>query len=92
MLAECDYAIVDASDNSTTVHTGRCRLYGVQVTTALSAHACPIQDGSNVIGSLAASSAIGTLHEYPGVVCNTSLVVNPDDSATGILVVYYKVF
>ena len=43
---QCDHATVDLSDNSTTVFDGPCLLYGVYINTALSAQACPIQDGS----------------------------------------------
>lgn len=86
---ECLYSVVDVSNNSITVYNGPCLLFGLHVTTALSAHACPVKDNATTIASLAASAAIGTNLAFPGVRCETSLVVDPDDAATGIITVFY---
>ena len=86
----CDYAVVDVSDNSTTVYTGPCVLHGVYVNTVLSAHACPIKDGTTSVVTLVASAGAGTSILYPGIRFNTSLIVDPDDSATGSIVVAYR--
>lgn len=88
---ECDYAVVDVAADSTTVYTGPCIYYGSVVTTALSAQVLPIQDGSTVIDSYAASAAVGTAHLFNhGVRCLTSLVVDPNDSASGRITVFYR--
>jgi len=87
---QCDYAVVSVTDNTTTVYTGPCMLYGVYVNTALSAHALPIQDGATTVVSLAASSAIGVNPQFPGVKFNTSLIVNPNDSGTGSVTIAYR--
>jgi hypothetical protein len=88
---ECDYAVVDAANDSTTIHTGPCIYYGALVTTVLSAQALPILDGANTIDSFAASAAVGTYHGFNhGVRCATGLVVNPNDSASGNLTVFYR--
>jgi hypothetical protein len=88
---ECDYAVVDVSNNSTTVYTGPCIYYGATVTTVLSAHDLPIQDGTSPIDALPASAAVGTSHNFAsGIRCNTSLVVDPNDAATGSVTVYYR--
>jgi len=88
---ECDYAVVNVADDSTTVYNGPCIYYGAVVTTALSAQALPIQDGSNVIDSFAASAAVGTYHPFNhGVRCATNLVVDPNDSASGRITVLYR--
>lgn len=88
---ECDYAVVDVANNSTTVYTGACIYYGCVVTTVLSAHALPILDGSNTIDSFAASSAVGTYHGFNhGVKCATGIVVDPNDAATGNVTVFYR--
>jgi hypothetical protein len=88
---ECDYAVVNVADNSTTVYSGPCIYYGSIVTTALSAHALPILDGSNTIDSYAASAAVGTYHGLNhGVRCATSLIVDPNDAATGAITVFYR--
>ena len=88
---ECDYAVVNVADNSTTIYSGPCIYYGCIVTTALSAHALPIMDGSNTIDSFAASSAVGSYHGLNhGVRCATNLVVDPNDAATGNVTVFYR--
>lgn len=87
---ECDYEVVDVSVNSTTVYDGPAILYGVYVNTALSAHALPIQDGSTTVVSIAASAAVGTNETFPGIKFNTSLIVNPNDAATGSVTVAYR--
>ncbi len=91
VVAECDYLAVDVANNSTTVYTGACLYFGCIVTTALSAHALPILDGSNTIDSFAASSAVGTAHLLlHGVRCATGILVDPNDSATGNVTVFYR--
>ena len=87
---EWQYTVVDVADNSTTVYSGPCMFAGAIVTTALSAHALPIQDATAVIGSFAASAAVGTEVNGYGVKLLTSLVVDPDDSATGRITVIWK--
>ena len=88
---ECDYVAVDVANNSTTVYSGPCIYYGCVVTTALSAHALPILDGSTTIDSFAASSAVGTYHGFNhGVRCSTSLIVDPNDAGTGNVTVFYR--
>lgn len=86
---ECLYSVVDASNNSTTVYNGPAILFGVYVNTALSAQALPIQDGSTTVVSIAASAAVGTNITFPGIRFETSLIVNPDDAATGSVTVAY---
>jgi hypothetical protein len=88
---ECDYLSVDVSVDSTTVYNGPCIYYGGTVTTALSAHALPVQDNTTPIDAFAASSAIGTSHNFAaGIKCYTSLVVDPNDAATGNITIYYR--
>lgn len=89
---ECEYAIIDLqTDAATTVVNGPAILYGVYVDTVLSAHACPILDGTTTVLSLVASLAVGTNLAWPnGIKFNTSLIVNSNDSATGQIVVFYR--
>ena len=78
------YTVVSVADDSTTVSSSPAMLYSVHVNTALSAHACPIADNSTTVFSLAASSAVGTNLSWPkGIPFLTSLVVDPDNAATG---------
>jgi len=88
---ECEYTVVDLADDTTTVFTGPCILFGLTVTTALTAQVLPVQDGAtNVIAALPASAAVGTTTQYAGIRCNTSLIVNPDDAATGRVTVIWR--
>ena len=88
---ECEYATVDVADNSTTVVSGPCVFYGAIVTTALSAHVLPIQDNTSPIAAFAASAAAGTAVLLPnGVRCVTSLVLDPNDAATGNVTVFFR--
>jgi len=91
VTSECDYLAVDVANNSTTVYTGKCLYFGACVTTALSAHALPVMDGANTIDSYAASAAVGTSHIFlHGVRCETGIVVDPNDAATGNITVFYR--
>ena len=87
---QTEYSIVDVSDNSTTVYTGPCMLYGVYVNTALSAHACPIVDGSTTVVTIPASASVGDYIPFPGIRFDTSLIVDPNDSGTGSITVTYR--
>ena len=87
---EWQYTVVDVSDNSTTVYANPCLLKGVIVTTALSAHVCPIQDDTVAVATLPASAAAGTQIDCYGVKILTSLVVDPNDSGTGMITVIWK--
>ena len=90
VFTETDYGVVDLNDNSTTVFTGPCTLHGIYVNTVLSAQVCPVLDGTTTVVSLPASTAAGTSILYPGIRFNTSLIVDPNDSATGSITVAYR--
>ena len=87
---QSEYSVVNVADNSTTVYTGQSVVYGVYVNTVLSAHSLPIKDGTTTVVTLAASSAVGTYIVLPGVRFDTSLIVDPNDSATGSVTVFYR--
>ena len=85
------YATVDLSANSTTITTKKAILGNAWVTVVLSAHACPIQDNTTEIISFAASAAVGTtLTAQKDTQCLGGIVVDPNDSATGTIVVQYR--
>ncbi len=85
-----EYAVVNVATDSTTVYTGPCILYGIYVNTVLSAHPCPIVDGTTTVLTLAASLAAGTAEPYPGIRFETSLIVDPDNAGTGNITVIYR--
>lgn len=82
--------VVNVADNSTTVYTGRCVLLGIYVNTVLSAHACPILDGATTKITLPASLAAGTKIDCHSAKFDTSLIVDPNDSGTGELVIFWR--
>ena len=83
------YAVVNVATNSTTVIESRAKLHAIYVDTVLSNHACPIKDGTTTVFSIVAQAAAGTYLELYGIEFGTSIVVDPDDSATGAIVVIY---
>jgi hypothetical protein len=87
---EWQYTVVDVADNSTTVYSGPCIVKAMWVQTVLSAHVCPILDGAVPINSFAASAAVGTEIDFHGVKFVTSLIVDPNDSGTGKIIVVWK--
>lgn len=80
---------VDTSVNSTTVHTGRAKLMGVYVNTALSAHTVIIKDDTTAKYTIPASATAGQYYPFRGPTFMTSLVVDPDDLSTGNITVEY---
>lgn len=84
-------AVVSIGDDSTTVYTGRCFLYGIYVNTVLSAHALPIKNGSTTLVTLPASAAAGAHYNFPGILFDTSLIVDPDDTASGNITLAYVI-
>jgi hypothetical protein len=84
---EC--VVVDVATDSTTIYTGACRLGAIYVNTALSAHALPIKDGATTVFTIPASLAAGTLVQFWGAKFHTSLVVDPNDAATGNITVMW---
>lgn len=89
-MADWLYAVVDVSDNSTTVYADPCRLRGIIVETGLSAHACPVKDGSTTVGNIPASAVVGQWFDFFDMRMETSLVIDPNDSGTGSLTVVYS--
>jgi hypothetical protein len=84
-------AVVDVSVDSTTVNTGRAFLHGIFVNTALSAHALPIKNDTTTLITLPASLAAGTMLAFPGIEFDVSLIVDPNDAATGNITVIYVI-
>lgn len=87
---ECKYAVVDVADNSTTVYNGPAILFGVYVNTALSAHALPITDAATTVVTIPASAAAGAMYTFPGIRFETTLIVDPNDAASGSITVAYR--
>lgn len=87
---EFDSDVVDLSDNSTTVYTSRCLVRSVYVNTDMSAHALAIKDGTTTVFTIPASTPAGIRFQLGDAHFKTSLVADPDDSATGSITITYK--
>ena len=87
---QCEYTVVDLSVDTTTVYTGPCTLIGVHVNTILSAHIVLITDAAVTVASLPASLAAGTNLSFHGLRFDTSLIIDPDNSSTGSLLVMWR--
>jgi len=85
-----DYAVVPIADDTTTVYTGPVMLHGVYINTVLSAQVLPIKDGATTVITIPASAAAGSHYPIPGIRFETSLIVDPDNAATGNVTVAYR--
>lgn len=81
---QCDHAVVAVADNSTTVFDGLCVLYGIYVNTALSAHALPIQDGTQTTRTnmCLQSEVFGTTWVTGSSSVNADVATAPDGTTT----------
>jgi hypothetical protein len=81
---------VDLSVDSTTVYTSRCLVRSVYINTDMSAHALAIKDGATTVFTIPASTPAGIRFNLGDAHFKTSLVVDPNDSATGSITITYK--
>jgi len=89
MSREWKYAVVDLSANSTTVSDVPCIVKGFYVNTTMSAHECLIKDDTTTVIRIPASTAAAAASDFDQLRFETSLVVDPDDSATGELLIMF---
>ena len=89
---ECIYKVSGAlTANSEQIYAGPCLLFGIYVSTAISAHVTVIKDGTTAVLSLPASAAAGAMYTFPGIRFETSLELDPDDATTtGVLTFAYR--
>ena len=88
-------AVVDLSDDTTTVHTGAGRLLGWIINTILSAQVLPVKDDSTLLFTLPSTAAVTGLFvpigpDGEGIEFLTSLVIDPDDAASGSVTFVYQ--
>lgn len=89
VAAEGAVKTVTYTDGDTTLYAGPALLFGFRVTTALSAHAWTIDDGSTARIGMAASLAAGMYTLPCAVIFETSLVCNVHASASAGVVEFY---
>lgn len=81
---------IDLSTNaSTTVYNGPAILCGIVLSVTVGTAAATIDDSATVRYPVPVALPIGP-HEGFGTIFETTLVVNPDDSSTGTLYVYFR--
>ncbi len=85
-----DYAVVPIANDTTTVYTGAVMLHGIYINTVLSAQVLPIKDGTTTVITIPASAAAGKHFPIPGIRFETSLIVDPDNAATGDITVAFR--
>lgn len=93
LISNWKYAVVDLSDDISTVKPGSVAVRGFYVNTTLSAHACNINDGGDTVFIIPASTAAGTLVEFTSieaVIFENSLIIDPDNAATGSITIIYR--
>jgi hypothetical protein len=87
---EWNYTVVDLSTDSTVVTASPALIGNIWGNTVLSAHACPVMDGATSLFSLPASSAVGTVFSHLKGTRVASLTIDPDNAATGAIVVQWR--
>lgn len=88
---ECLMSVQDVvNDGPTTIHNGPALLLGIYVNTVLSAHTVLLKDGTAARITLPASLAAGSEKDFKGARFETSLVIQPNASSTGEIVVFYR--
>lgn len=92
MAIEWKTKTVDLADNSTVVEAEPCLVLGAYVNTVLSAHACPVKDGTTGNEfTIPASAAAGNMYNFGSSRFLENLTVDPDDAATGSITVLYVI-
>lgn len=90
MRREWRYSTQDTSANSTTIESVPVLLKGFWVNTALSAHAVVLKDDTASVITIPASSAAGYKELFDeGIRFEASFVIDPDDSSTGNITLFY---
>jgi len=87
---EWEYGVVDLADNITTVYGFPAILKAVYVNTVTSAQPCIIKDDTTSVYTIPAGACAGNKYDFEETRFNTSLVVDPDDAATGNITLMYK--
>ena len=83
-------AVIDLSTNLQTAYPDHAVVHGVFINTATSNHVCLIKDGTTVAYRIPANATAGNYYAMHDVRFGTNIVVDPDDSATGEIVIEYQ--
>ncbi len=73
-----------------TVYAGPCLVAGIEVTTAMSAHASQLESGGATVYPIPASRAAG-MYPFPGpAIFDTDCVWDPGSLSAGAIIVWYR--
>jgi len=88
-----NFGVVDLETDISTVTPAAALVKGFYVNTVLSAHAVVIKNGTTAVFTIEANKAAGSLVDFAGtdgVIFDTSVIVDPDNSSTGNITVIYR--
>lgn len=89
MASEWMKARVDLATDLTTIANVPCLVKGAYINTQLSDHACEVKDGSSNAYTIPANAAPGNAYAFGPARYETSLIVDPDNAATGSITIDY---
>lgn len=89
-VPEWDYGVVDVADNSTTVYAKPALLKAIYINTVLSAHDLIIKDGTTTVYTIPGGACASNKYDFENTKFLTSLVIDPDDAATGNITCIYR--
>jgi len=89
-VSEWDSTEVDLSDNITTILTVPALVLGVVINSVTSAHVISITDGGTQKDAIPKSATPGNIYNFGPTRYLTSLIVDPDDAATGKIAIKYR--
>lgn len=81
---------LNLTTDSQVIYNGPCVLKAIHINTTISAHAVDINNGGTGVFKIPASATQGTRFDFDETEFLTNLTIDPDNSATGIIVVVYK--
>ena len=79
-----------ATDGPTTIHDGPALLFGVYVNTSIATATVVLADATTAMITLPVSLAAGVSVNCYGARFETSLIIDPGDTATGNVTVFYR--
>ncbi len=84
------YQVVDCANDSTVVLNAPGYVYGITISTTLSAHTVLVKDNTATIYTIAASTPAATNINLFGVYCATNITISPNISSTGTFTIFYR--
>ncbi len=86
----CTMTVVDTSNNTIEVTASPALLLAIYVNTVLSAHTVLIKDDTTTKIILPSEMAAGTMIDCHSAKFSTDIQIDPDDSSTGEIVIFWR--